>query len=79
MEAEMTKTELDGKKVRFLPGHPHEGETGTIMGAKHTAVGWGMYVKLDNCPHGTDACFLFKPTEGEIYDEPIKGGRRPRR
>ncbi len=74
---ELKNTELDGKKVRFSPGHPHEGETGTIMGAKLTAIGWGMLVKLDNCQHATESCFLFKPEDGQVYDEPIRvRGRR---
>lgn len=76
MTEPMTPTELDGKKARFLTGHPHAGETGTIIGAQHTAAGWGLYVKLDNCQHGTEACFLFKPSEADVYSEPMKARRR---
>ena len=75
----MKQTELDGKKVKFLSGHPHEGETGTIIGAEHTVVGWGYKVTLDNCQHGVESCFLFSTAQGQIIDEANGRRRRTRR
>jgi hypothetical protein len=61
-------------KVKFAPNHPHAGETGVILGAEQTLAGWGFKVKLDDCQHGAENCFLFRPTDATIL--PKKGAVR---
>jgi 4-hydroxy-L-threonine phosphate dehydrogenase PdxA len=50
-----------GKRVMIMGKHPHSGETGTIDRAETTNAGPGLIIKLDNCQHGTNECFVFKP------------------
>lgn len=52
-------TEIIGRRVRLVGDHPHAGETGTIDRMEVTIIGPGLVVKLDNCPHGTEECFVF--------------------
>ncbi len=54
-------SELIGRRVRLIGDHPHAGETGTVDRVERTLAGPGLRVKLDNCPHGTEGCFVFKP------------------
>lgn len=50
-----------GKRVKVVGDHPHAGETGTIIEVKVTAFGVpGFVVKLEDCPHGIEECFVFK-------------------
>jgi hypothetical protein len=62
-----------GKQVMIIGNHPHTGETGTVIAFENTGVGPGFRVNLDNCPHGTEACFVFK-AEHLL----VKGGERTR-
>ena len=55
----MTKR-IIGKRVRIIGDHPHSGESGVVAGLENTIAGPGLRVELDNCPHGTAACFVFK-------------------
>lgn len=46
------------------PEHPHYGESGVLTGKiiefKHGIGGSMAEVKLDDCKHGTDGCFVAK-------------------
>lgn len=51
-----------GKRIKIVGDHPHTGETGTIDRVQGTALGKvGLVIKLENCLHGTNECFVFKP------------------
>lgn len=63
------------------PSHPHYPETGRFTGKIITPI-WGgdmAEVKLDQCKHGTDACFV---SRGQVrtITEPVtpKPARRRR-
>ncbi len=53
-------------KVKFKKGHPHSGETGTvirhnfIMGKKRNLV------RLDDCKHGVSECYAMNEKDIEI-------------
>lgn len=50
-----------GKRIKIVGNHPHAGETGLISRAKKTALGkTGLVIKLENCEHGIDECFVFR-------------------
>ena len=57
-------------KVKITdPNHPHSGETGEFTGKVIELRGSGKQmaeVKLDNCQHGEDACFVSKGQVKEI-------------
>ena len=50
-----------GQNVMICGDHPHSGELGKVERVDKTLAGWGLYVKLDSCKHGTDACYVYKP------------------
>lgn len=62
------KSQYQGRKVLLMGDHPHAGETGVIVGIGTTAVGTGTVVKLDNCPHGTDECYIFNAEHAKLVD-----------
>lgn len=49
-------TRFIGRKVRILPGHPHEDRIGVVDGLRHTWAGWGFEVKFAE----GDGCFVFE-------------------
>jgi len=52
--------------------HPHIGETGTLTGKIISVLGTPMAeVKLDNCPHGTDACFVKQGEAKKLKEEKL--------
>lgn len=55
-------------RVRIIDGeHPHYPEHGYLTGEVISLFGKPMAkVKLDNCMHGTDACFV---SQGQIAQE----------
>jgi len=60
MKAE-TKADEIGKVIICDPEHPHADEVGVLTGKIISLFGKLMAeVKLDNCSHGTDACFVSK-------------------
>jgi hypothetical protein len=50
-----------GDPVAIIGDHPHAGEQGTLESVERTICGHGLKIRLDNCVHGTDACFVFEP------------------
>jgi hypothetical protein len=48
-----------GDRIRIIGNHPHAGECGRIEGVYKTLVGAGIKIDIENCQHGTDACFIF--------------------
>lgn len=50
-----------GKNVKIVSiNHPHHDETGVISEINKTVFGSvGIIIKLDDCPHGTESCFIF--------------------
>lgn len=53
-----------GKRVKIINRkHPHYGEYGIADRMENTLVGPGLVINLENCPHGTVGCFVFKPEE----------------
>lgn len=59
----MSTNEHIGVRVKICGNHPHAGEYGVIKGIKNTVTGPGFVVKLEDCPHGVDECFVFRPQE----------------
>lgn len=57
------------------PEHPHFPEHGCLTGKMISLLGKPMAeMKLDHCPHGTDACFVSK---GQVAAElRTKGTKR---
>ena len=54
------KVNLIGKRVKILYDHPHSGEIGEIIRVSRTAIGRiGVVVKLEDCPHMVEECFVF--------------------
>lgn len=52
--------DIIGKRIKIVGKHPHSGETGIADRVETTAFGQtGLIIKLDNCPHGTNECFVF--------------------
>lgn len=50
-----------GKKIKIIGKHPHSGEIGTVESVEKTFLGSvGWKIKLENCSHGTNGCFVFK-------------------
>jgi hypothetical protein len=64
----MTNDEVKAERVRICDRkHPHYGESGRLTGKVISLFGNAMAeVKLDNCQHGTEGCFVSK---GEISIE----------
>lgn len=49
-----------GKRIKIIGKHPHSGETGMISGVEKIYTGeLGYVIKLDDCPHNVEACFVF--------------------
>lgn len=69
------------ERVQIIdPDHPHFPEHGVFTG-KVIKMIWGARmaeVKLDNCQHGTDACFV-SPGQIERERRLTKRRRDPRR
>jgi hypothetical protein len=57
-----------GRKVKIVrKDHPHYGERGTIVRETMTALGKvGTVIKLYDCVHGVDECFIFNQNEVEF-------------
>ncbi len=56
--------DIIGKRVKIIDSkHPHYGETGTIESIEKTICGYGLIIKLDNCPLKTKSCFIFDSKE----------------
>lgn len=50
-----------GKRIKIIGEHAHSGESGTIDRVEQTAFGSiGVVVKLQDCEHGTNECFVFR-------------------
>lgn len=49
-----------GRSIKIVGDHPHSGETGVVARMEATTPGPGLVVKLDNCVHGVQECFVFK-------------------
>jgi hypothetical protein len=64
-------------RVRIVkPTHPHHGETGIWTGEVIVFDHWDGKmgkVKLDNCPHRTDACFV-SPGDIELVEPSGESG-----
>ena len=73
----MTNDELMAQTVRIVNAeHPHYRETGTLTGKVIAVLGKTMAeVRLMDCRHGTDGCFVSK---GDIELDTLQP-RRPRR
>ena len=59
----MTNKELKTQRVRIVNRqHPHYRETGFMTGEMISVLGKTPMakVKLENCQHGTDACYVGK-------------------
>lgn len=58
----MTNDEMKSKRVRIVNrDHPHYRETGFLTGEVVSLLGKPMArVTLEQCKHGTDACFISK-------------------
>jgi hypothetical protein len=72
-------SQLIGKRVMIIGDHPHSGEYGTVKEIKHTLAGWGLEIKLENCPHGSDGCFVFKADNLRVIDVTINSSKKQRR
>jgi hypothetical protein len=64
------------------PAHPHYGERGTMTGETIRPLFDGntatMHLfKLDNCPHGTDACYV-QPGQFRAWGAQADAPQRPR-
>jgi hypothetical protein len=69
MGGERKESQYQGRRVLLMGKHPHAGETGVIVGVAITAFGTtGTIVKLENCPHMTDECFVFKSEDARLID-----------
>ena len=49
-----------GKRVRIVGDHPHFGETGVVERIENTIAGPGLLIKLYDCTHGVERCFVYK-------------------
>lgn len=50
-----------GKKIKIIGNHPHSNEFGIVDRVEKTAFGSvGWIIKLEDCPHRTNECFVFK-------------------
>ncbi len=50
-----------GKRIKIIGNHPHSNEFGIVDRVEKTAFGSvGWIIKLEDCPHGTNECFIFK-------------------
>ena len=65
----MSSGTIIGKRVEIVGKHPHTGEKGVVDRAERTPVGPGLIVKLGDCPHGTDACFVFRSENIRVIEE----------
>lgn len=58
---------MGGLRIQITKGHPHAGEYGVLAGDElaerldrnRRVDGTGRLVQLENCPHGTDCCYVF--------------------
>ncbi len=65
-----------GEKVILTGKHPHAYETGVYIEDRRTAIfGMRPVVKLDNCGHGVDECFVMNENDWKplsILSKPIR-------
>lgn len=60
-EARVTEATSIGRVFVCDRKHPHFGESGTLTGKVISVLGTPMAeVKLEDCRHGTDGCFVKK-------------------
>lgn len=72
----MTDAERIGRVFICDREHPHFGESGTLTGKVISLLGTPMAeVRLEDCKHGTDGCFVVK---GQITQE-RRNGRHEKR
>ena len=56
-----------GRKIKIVDkNNPHCGETGIVESIEKTICGYGLLVKLDDCPMGIESCFVFSSEEFEF-------------
>jgi hypothetical protein len=67
MVSGMVESKYNGQHIKFRKGHPHEGETGVIIGRAHTIAGDGWVVRLDD-KTTAEECFFFGQTDVEFID-----------
>lgn len=49
-----------GKRIKIIGNHPHTGENGTVDRVENIYTGQlGYVIKLENCPHNVEECFVF--------------------
>ena len=53
--------DLVGRSIKIVGDHPHTGETCLVARMEDTPVGYGLVIKLDDCVHGAQECFVFSP------------------
>lgn len=59
------------------PDHPHYPESGTLTGEVISLFGSPMAkMALDECKHGTDACFVKKGQVSAERRQPVRARRR---
>lgn len=51
-----------GKRVRIVGEHPHNGQTGTVVGIQPTIAGYGYKIDLDD-KSSASGCFVFSMLE----------------
>lgn len=54
-----------GDKIELIRTHPHNGQTGIYIKTDNI----GHLIKLDNCPHGIERCYVINELHWKKYHE----------